>query len=720
MGRLANKDTTFDAGKHWLASSSKPWLLILDNADNTDMDVSRFFPAGGRGHILVTTRNPNNVVHATIGEAHFRELHEEDAITLLLKAAHQPGSEEYKDNKQRALARPITSVLGCLALALTHAGATIRRRLCTLESYLRIYSKELMQPRPMSIAAHNLSIITTYEVPFREMKRKRDLPSADASDILHVFAFLHNEAIPKTIFRKAWNNLQMAKFSQNRKLQLTPIPWLGSILLKPQQHLASHLWTQAIWDDRRLLDAFAVLRELSFIDYDDSEDLCSMHPIVHLWARQRLSTEEQKYWLDISTSLLANSIAPEMEASGRQYRRLLLLHIGACLQPRYGDALYMKIRDVEEVSRAERFAAVLAENGEWRRARAVGQQMLKIRKAVLGQDHPDTLKTMRELGQIYWDLFDLKNALQMRHSIYDMTMKKSRHGDYLAFQAMSDLTITHWLAGNRKKSESFGIKAVAGLTHIRGESDPATLNARFNLARTQFHLGQYDKARGYLEEVLLVRTQFFGTDHPDTLMTMAELAVTYHALSRMAEAKAMIKQVIVVRSRILGVEHAYTLWAINDYSKVLTDSGRAVKALRKLEDIMPTVVRTLGYQHVGMQMTRFNQARALNELKRHAEAEEILQKQVRSMHASHPDQAVTMGELARTYKAQGRLDEAERLYLETLDIMEKRLALGVDFTRVKRLAEQLNETYVARNKTRESEELKRRIASLQENEHDWN
>ena len=678
------------------------------------MDVSRFFPAGGRGHILVTTRNPNNVVHATIGEANFREMSEEDAITLLLKAAHQPGSEEYKDNKQRALAQPITSVLGCLALALTHAGATIRRRLCTLESYLRIYSQELMQQRPMSFSARDLSIIATYEVPFREMKKRRDLPSMDASDILHVFAFLHNEAIPKAIFRKAWNNLQTSSFSKDMQSRLSSFLWYNSSTPSSPTLSASHLWTQTTWDDRRLRDAFAVLRELSFIDYDDSEDLCSLHPIVHLWARQRLSMDEQRHWLEITTDLLANSITPEMEVSGRRYRRLLVLHIGTCMQPRYSDALYMRISSLKAAARAEKFTAVFAENGDWKRARDMGQQVLSLRRNLLGQSHPETLKAMRGLGQIYWDLFDVKKALQIRHDIHDIALKRSGNADYMVFQAMSDLTITYWLAGDRKKSESYGLKAVAGLMRIRGDSDPATLTARFNLARTQFHLGYHDEARECLEEVLLVRTQFFGTDHPDTLMTMAELAMTYHALSRMDEAETLIEQALAARSSILGAEHAYTLWAVNDHSKVLTDSHRAEEALKNLSDIVPIVERTLGNQHVGMHMTRFNQARALNELGRHTEAEAILQKQVKSIHATHPDHAAAMSELARTYKTQGRSEEAERLYIRALEAMEKRWALGVDHMRMKKLAGQLSEIYAANGRTRDMEELHRRIASLQD------
>ena len=78
---------TFEAGKHWLSECQESWLLVIDNADKGNMEVSKYSPSGGRGHIILTTRNLNNVVHATIGAANFREMEEEEAIILLLKAA---------------------------------------------------------------------------------------------------------------------------------------------------------------------------------------------------------------------------------------------------------------------------------------------------------------------------------------------------------------------------------------------------------------------------------------------------------------------------------------------------------------------------------------------------------------------------------------------------------------------------------------------------------
>ena len=52
----------------------KQWLLIINNADDPNMDISTIFPVGNRGSILVTTRNPHCRIHATVGSHELREM----------------------------------------------------------------------------------------------------------------------------------------------------------------------------------------------------------------------------------------------------------------------------------------------------------------------------------------------------------------------------------------------------------------------------------------------------------------------------------------------------------------------------------------------------------------------------------------------------------------------------------------------------------------------
>jgi tetratricopeptide (TPR) repeat protein len=726
LGRIANKDATFEAGKHWLSNCQKSWLLVIDNADKRDMDVSKFFPAGGRGHIILTTRNPNNVVHATIGEANFREMDEEDAITLLLRAAHQPGANDYKDPNRRILAKPVVAALGCLALALIHAGATIRRRLYTLESYLRVYGKEMMMSKQLLPSAGSSSeewkdrcITATYDIPFNDTKDSRDLASIDAVEILHILAFLHFQQIPEAIFRNAWNNLQLSCIPSPKETNHKLALWSRKAPPETQQqdsvkqdHLPGIL-LQSTWDDRRLHDALAVLYELSFIYYDDVRQMCWMHPMVHLWARNRLGPKEQKYWLEITTSLVACSISPNLEPSGRDYRRLLIPHFANCLQVWHSNARSgASANDAIRASASDRFAAVYAEVGDWQTARELYLKVHSFREKTFGQEHPVTLRVMTELGNVYWDLFDIVECRNIRLAIYNTRLKVLGKDDPLTLSAMSDLAATFWLAGDRKRSAEYGQRAVDGLLKTLGREDPITLTAIFHLSRVQLHLGRLDGARTGLEQVLEARQNFFGDKHRDTLWARSELAMVYHALKRNSEAEAHMREVLYHRIQILGEEHGYTLWAINDLSKVYTDSGRADRALEMLDAMIPIVVRTLGEQHIGMNMTKFNLARAYNALGRWKDGETVLRKQIGNVASWHPDYVATITELAWVCRNLDRMDEAEEWYLKAMESITAGRGRGVNVLKVRRIVNELTEIYQLRGQASKAEELETKAADL--------
>lgn len=71
-------------------NETKSWLLIYDNADNTDVDYSTLFSSGNGGCILMTTRNSASQEHGTVGYKEFANLGLEDSIKLLFRSSHIP------------------------------------------------------------------------------------------------------------------------------------------------------------------------------------------------------------------------------------------------------------------------------------------------------------------------------------------------------------------------------------------------------------------------------------------------------------------------------------------------------------------------------------------------------------------------------------------------------------------------------------------------------
>ncbi|KAL8985386.1 MAG: hypothetical protein Q9177_004448, partial [Variospora cf. flavescens] len=398
LGEVAGKGSSFLAGKHWLAQCHKPWLLIIDNVDDPEMEISDFFPIDGTGHILITSRNPRAKLYATAGELRFRGMDPEEGIDLLLNSAYAQYKSGHWDQQQEQLARSLGAELGYLALALSQAGATIRRNIYTLEQYLRVYLgyRDRLLPKSMIVSINDTNTITTWEIPFQKIERHVTVKNEDAVDLMHLLAFLHFDGIHESIFRSS------AVYSVDQDVTGVVYPDIILSSLKRSEVAQA-----------RLRQALGVLTDHSLIDLDPDTRSYSQHPVVHRWARDRLDQEKQLSSLNCTVGLLARSISPYLEASGRAFRRSLVPHMESCLQTldNYAPTYPSTVGSANSI---ERFASVYAECGLWNKAKCLLERAIKFRTKYLGRKHEDTIRATYSLGQTCWNLFDLKSTIEVQ------------------------------------------------------------------------------------------------------------------------------------------------------------------------------------------------------------------------------------------------------------------------------------------------------------------
>lgn len=703
LGQQMGKGATFTGGMYWLSQCTKPWLLVFDNADDPEMDVSKYFPVGGSGHILITTRNPGAEIYATAGHLRFSGLEPEDAVSLLLKTAFPKDESPSPKSDSRRTAQKITSELGYLALAIANAGTSIRRNIYTLEMYLRHYlghRKDMIISKSIS-TADEANIITTWEIPFQRLASRRSLEYRDAVDLIHICAFMHFDSIPEAMFQRTWESIETGK-------QLHVAPGLAGI--------------RSEWDEGsqfRLRTALSILYNYSIIDHDPKRGVLSLHPVIQRWAKDRLSETDQKDWLNTAVAVLAQCISPDMEASGQGFRRSLLPHIEACL--RALKSLYNKVGpdSVERATEIERFAWVFAENGLWRRASSYQVDVLRFRAKKLGRFHVHTIQAQRSLAQSHFNLFDLIPCISAQtHILKTNWYARPSFADWMIWPpwkpehipyciTLSDLTLSLWFAGKLDWSKRAGERAVNGLVKRLGPDDPMTLTAMFNLARTYHHLCDQHASRALLVKVLRKRKHLFGPDHPDTLMVRNELGMSFCvARERLPVAERLVSNVLAARKRILGEEHAYTLWSMNDLARVLTIRERPDKAIAILDKVAPILRRTLGESHPGMSMMKANLTQAYVRARRWREAETVLNELLQVVPKDHPDWIVAKVGYVRVLTATGRLEEAETDCLKLLNVIAKEKVLSADSPRITVIAEQLSLIYEKQERWNEREALK--------------
>lgn len=334
---------------------------MLDNANDPDMDLSKYIPFTGNGHILITTRNPGAQLHNTVGCFQFRGMDPGEAITLLLRLAYP--DREARDIIQNygKTAGYIASELGYLALALKQAAYTIRRGLQPLERYLQslLGCRKSLLNQPIVTNATEANIIATWELPFTGISNGETTDYRDAVDLIHIFAFMHFLTIRSTVFQLCSDNLKLAK-----GLRFRP-----PALVEPMS-------VQLVED--RILTAAKVLFEHSIISITEartepggdatirntSGKYFTLHPAIHQWARERLDRAEQQAWLSCTAAILEQSISTNMETSGRAFRRLLLPHIESCMSLLKTEYPNLP-ENLEQAAQLEKFGLVYAEAGQW-------------------------------------------------------------------------------------------------------------------------------------------------------------------------------------------------------------------------------------------------------------------------------------------------------------------------------------------------------------------
>jgi hypothetical protein len=83
---LVDKD--IDSVKRVLANASRAWLLVFDNADDPNLPLAPYFPAGDRGDIIISTRNPECRQYSTVGSREIGRMSYEDSRALLFKTTY--------------------------------------------------------------------------------------------------------------------------------------------------------------------------------------------------------------------------------------------------------------------------------------------------------------------------------------------------------------------------------------------------------------------------------------------------------------------------------------------------------------------------------------------------------------------------------------------------------------------------------------------------------
>ena len=409
--------------------------------------------------------------------------------------------------------------LFCIPLAIDQAGAFIAFGDTDIKDYLDGYSQYrerlLSYPAFKGASKYNRTVYGTWELSFKEIQQKAesdDSQQAEAAKsaifLLAIFSFFHFDGITEEIFSYA--ALQDYGDNQQRSALL-----LASSMI---DHTLLQLHNTGKWDNFMFKEGVRVLLSFSLIKLASSKGIYTMHPLIHAWGRDRMSSEDRQKYCLMAYGMLACSLPEDFDEQPYQFRRILVTHLRANLQ----HSIIMKKKMVDKYfdDAHEKFGRMLKEQGYHSEAEKFQILMLDARNRILAEEHPDTIRAMGDLASTYRSLGKYADAEKLETKVLDMR--------------------------NR----------------LLGEEHPHTIWAMGNLACTYKSLGKYADAEKIEIQVLDMRNRLFGEEYPDTIDAMENLAITFYYLQKYTDAARLLVQVVDVRQKMFGDEHPMTVKAV--------------------------------------------------------------------------------------------------------------------------------------------------------------
>lgn len=716
IGRLCGLvEPSVETVKSWLAGLSLPWLLIIDNADNPEIDYSQYMPSGRRGDILLTTRNKEcGVEHETVGWMTLDALELELARELLLSAASVTQSRSKE--KEEAATR-VVEILGLHTLAIVQAGAYIRTNRCTLEQYANIFrqqKEQLLKFHSMQNLSTYRNVYATFEVS-AEYLQTSELPDRkDALDLLHNFAFMHNNGISEAIFQKASEHtmkLRNAGISSEEKLSSQSVRHFTRL-----PEYVQRLWSssQAYLKWRNLC---AILESLSIITtiQDGDSITISIHPLVHTWAKWRQDFQTQcRAWQSTAT-ILALSCQGHYEYTPEFI--LLQPHVRACVSHEIED--YTKdISDMEAAQKLFQFASVLyrmddgsslcslverirarledkdeldqeitlqlkifvgrvsLQQGDYGKAVKAFREVFDSEAATLAENHPRRQASQYNLADAYRQNKQVDEAIRLFEQGIEIQKTCSAEND------PSFLDAQHMLAVAYESNEQFD-EAIALLEHVikiqtktLSEDHPSLLASQHNLANAYLKTEQVEKGIELFKHVVKIRNKTLMKINPLLLDSQHLLALAYQANGQIEEAMELLENVVQVEKRCFIEDHSSLLTTQHNLADVYRVNGQIEKAIELLEHVVKIRKKNLIGNHHSLLESQHNLAAAYLQNGQIENAIELLEHIVqveKELADDDPSRLVSLRQLAYVYQANGRIEKAVEL-LEHVVQVQKNLA----------------------------------------------
>jgi tetratricopeptide (TPR) repeat protein len=216
--------------------------------------------------------------------------------------------------------------------------------------------------------------------------------------------------------------------------------------------------------------------------------------------------------------------------------------------------------------------------GRYREAQPLREQVLALRRQVLGEDHPHTATAYHNLafnvhGQGRYA--EAAKGLAKALAIYRKALGEDHPNTATCYNYLA-LTLS---AQRRYAEAAEGFaKALAIWRKTLGEDHPNTARSYNNMAANLTQQGRSGDAAAGFAKALAIRRKVLGEDHPDTATSYNNVAANLEAQGRYAEAAGCYAKALAIYRKALGEEHPETTNGYHGLASSLHAQGRYEEA----------------------------------------------------------------------------------------------------------------------------------------------
>ncbi|MGW7468035.1 FxSxx-COOH system tetratricopeptide repeat protein [Streptomyces xantholiticus] len=700
---------------------SKRWLLVFDNADDPE-HLKRFFPAGGPGHVLVTSRNQT---WSQYGDALPVDVFlREESIEHIQRRARGLSAED---------ADQVATAVGDLPLAVEQAAAWIAETATPVSAYL-----EQLREQAASVLALNQPVgypepvAATWNVSIERLKER----SPAAVRLLQLCAFFAPEPISANLLysKEMIDALKPYDASLEEKLVLgRVIREIGRFALAKVDQVSNSIQVH------RLVQA--VIRA----QLTEEEQMDARHAVHRILAGARPDDDEP---IDNpETWPRFNTIWPHLGPSEARFckepetRRLLIDRVRYLWKRGDWKTAYTLASDLREAWKDMlgnddrqylylRFhlSNILRSQGRYVEAKELDEVTLDRQRAVLGPTHPHTYMTTSGLAMDLGTLGDYGKAMELATEAHEGFSQIFHESHPRTLAAANNLALNLRMVGQYARAREIDQEVFDRRTEVLGPEHPYTLSSAMNLARDLREVGRYEDSVAVLSRTYDVYKEQLGRAFPGTLAAAKSLAVSLRRAGRLEDARRLTtatrnryrakytsanpdslacdlnlaadlfaagepvaardlaQEVVDQYRQVPGERHPYTLAAINNLGIYEWGCGTPETAERLLQNVVATMREVLGENHPHALYSTINLANALADLGICDEALGIEQRTVARLREvlgpHHPEVLGIASNMSVTLGLLGRKDEAAQTRAETVEELQRLLGEEHALTRI--------------------------------------